>query len=106
MLLLRQNLEAGTPKFIILLALSVILFTSLSGIASYTLNSIYFASTEPYIFPCSSTRMFEACMLDDGKLDHGQSVLFYSWPVVNTTPLYYEPSRSCVPGFLYHSPEN
>ena len=106
MTLIRQYLEASTLKFIVLLAVSVIGFTSLSGIASYTMNSVFFAATEPYIFPCSSSRIFEACRLDEGELDHGQSVLHYSWPPVNTTQLYYAPSRQCVPGFLYHSSGN
>ena len=49
MTLIRQNLEAGTIKYNVLLVISVILFTSIGGIASYALNSIYFAMTEPYI---------------------------------------------------------
>ncbi len=106
MTLIRQNLEASTLKYIFLLAMTVILFASTGAIASYSLNSIYFAMTEPYIFPCSSARNNEACRIDEGELDHGQSVLFYSWPIVDTTHLHYEPSRACVPDFLYHLEEN
>ena len=106
MTLIRQNLEAGTIKYNVLLVIAVIIFTSIGGIASYALNSIYFAVTEPYIFPCSSAENKEACRLDEGELDHGQSVLLYSWPIVDTTLLHYEPSRACVPAFLYHLDEN
>ncbi len=105
MTLIWQNIEANQVKFYVLLVVSVIVFTIIGGIASYALNSIYFTKTEPYIYPCSSARSRETCRLDAGELDHGHSVLFYTWPVVNTTPLHYEPTRACVPSFLYHSDE-
>lgn len=94
MTLIWQNIEANQVKFYVLLVVSVIVFTIIGGIASYALNSIYFTKTEPYIYPCSSARSRESCRLDAGELDHGHSVLFYTWPVVNTTPLHYEPTSS------------
>ncbi len=91
-------------KFASLLAALVIGCTSISSVASYYLNSIYFTTREPFVYPCQDSETAGNCWeYTDQPVSEGAQ-WYYAWPSIDPTHIRYQPQRSCVLDFLYHDP--
>ena len=91
-------------KFASLLAALVIGCTSVSGVASYYLNSIFFTTREPFVYPCQDSGTADNCWeYTDQPVPEGAQ-WYYAWPSIDPTQIRYQPQRSCVLDFLYPYP--
>ena len=90
--------------FASLLAALVIGCTSVSGVASYYLNSIFFTTREPFAYPCQDSGIADNCWEYTDQLVSEGARWYYAWPSIDPTFIRYQPQRSCVLDFLYHDP--
>ncbi len=94
----------GRVSFAVSVAALIVVCTSISAYASFSLSFNWYAIVEPIVYPCPYPGNSGTCMEDPNEPPPEASVWLYGYPSMDPTHIRYQPQRACVFDSFYHDP--